>query len=170
MSRILKCLRFYPTHLDFVDAETWCFWVRDKVLLTTIAVCRIFTFFFPISLLRLYSQRLMQTSPSDTFPYNGLSYRTETLVLGIFKTGKQSAWHLHQSERLPLCFSRKESTCQFGDAGLIPGSIREQTCISSKIPWIKKWQTTPVFLFGKSHGQRSLAGYSPWGHKDLDTT
>ena len=32
-----------------------------------------------------------------------------------------------------------------------------------KIPWRKKWQPTPVFLPGKSHGQRSLAGYSPWG-------
>ena len=31
-------------------------------------------------------------------------------------------------------------------------------------------QPTPVFLPGKSHGQRSLVGYSPWGHKDLDTT
>ena len=30
--------------------------------------------------------------------------------------------------------------------------------------------TTPVFLAGKSHGQRSLAGYSPWGHKESDTT
>ena len=31
-----------------------------------------------------------------------------------------------------------------------------------KIPWRRKWQPTPVFLPGKSHGQRSLAGYSPW--------
>ena len=39
-----------------------------------------------------------------------------------------------------------------------------------RIPWRRKWQPTPVFLPGKSHGQRSLAGYSPWGHKELDTT
>ena len=31
--------------------------------------------------------------------------------------------------------------------------------------WRKKWQPTPVFLPGKSHGQRSLVGYSPWGHR-----
>ena len=31
-----------------------------------------------------------------------------------------------------------------------------------KIPWRRKWQPTPVFLPGESHGQRSLAGYSPW--------
>ena len=37
-----------------------------------------------------------------------------------------------------------------------------------RIPWRRKWQPTPVFLLGKSHGQRSLVGYSPWGHKELD--
>ena len=39
-----------------------------------------------------------------------------------------------------------------------------------KIPWRRAWQPTPVFLPGGSHGQRSLAGYSPWGHKESDTT
>ena len=39
-----------------------------------------------------------------------------------------------------------------------------------KIPWGRKWQTTPVFLPGKFHGQQSLTGYSPWGHKESDTT
>ena len=38
-----------------------------------------------------------------------------------------------------------------------------------KIPWRKKWQPSPVFLPGESQGW-SLAGYSPWGHKELDTT
>ena len=41
------------------------------------------------------------------------------------------------------------------DIGLIPGT---------------KWQLTPVFLSGESHGQRSLAGYSPWSRKESDTT
>ena len=39
-----------------------------------------------------------------------------------------------------------------------------------KIPWRRKWQPTPVFFCGKSHGQRSLVGYSPWGHKKLFMT
>ena len=39
-----------------------------------------------------------------------------------------------------------------------------------KIPWRWKWQPTLVFLPGEPHEQRSLAGYSPWGHKALDTT
>ena len=36
--------------------------------------------------------------------------------------------------------------------------------------WSRKWQLTLIFLPGKFHGQRSLADYSPWGHKESDTT
>ena len=36
--------------------------------------------------------------------------------------------------------------------------------------WRRAWQSTPVSLPGESHGQRSLAGYSPWGHRESDTT
>ena len=39
-----------------------------------------------------------------------------------------------------------------------------------KIPWRREWQPTPVFLPGKSHGQRSLAGCSPWVCKESDMT
>ena len=39
-----------------------------------------------------------------------------------------------------------------------------------KIPWRRKWQPSPVLLPGESHGQRSLVGYSPWGHTESDTT
>ena len=46
------------------------------------------------------------------------------------------------------------------DMGLIPG----------RFPWRSKWQPTPVFLPGESHGQRSLKGYSPWHHKQQDMT
>ena len=49
-----------------------------------------------------------------------------------------------------------------GDLGSIPGS--------GESLWRREWQSTPVFLLGKPHGQRSLVGYSPWGHKDSDMT
>ena len=39
-----------------------------------------------------------------------------------------------------------------------------------KIPWRRAWQPTPVFLPEESHGQRSLAGYGPQGHTQLDMT
>ena len=62
----------------------------------------------------------------------------------------------------PRWLSGKESACQWGRWGFSPWI--------GKIPWRGKWQPTPLFLPGKSHGQRSLAGYSPWGGKELDTT
>ena len=49
-----------------------------------------------------------------------------------------------------------------GDSGSIPGV--------GQIPWKRAWQPTPVFLPGESHGQRILAGYIPWGHKESDMT
>ena len=42
--------------------------------------------------------------------------------------------------------------------------------VVGKIPWRRKWLPTPVFLSGEFHGQRSLAGYSPCGCKELDRT
>ena len=59
--------------------------------------------------------------------------------------------------------SSKEPTCQcrrYKRHGFDPWV--------GKLPWRRKWQPTPVFLPGKSHGQRSLAGCSPWGHEELD--
>ena len=61
---------------------------------------------------------------------------------------------------LPRWLSVKESACQcrrYGRPGFCPWV--------QKSPWRRKWQSTPVFLPGKSHGQRSLEGYCPWGLK-----
>ena len=67
---------------------------------------------------------------------------------------------------LPLGFpgssDSKASAYNAGDPGSIPGSGR--------FSWRRKWQSTPVFMPGKSHGLRSLGGYSPWNHKASDTT
>ena len=49
-------------------------------------------------------------------------------------------------------------------------AMREIPVQSLGWPWGRKWLPTPVFLPGKSHGQRSLVGYSPWGGKESDTT
>ena len=60
----------------------------------------------------------------------------------------------------------KESDCNVGDLGLIPGFdpwVR-------KVPWRKEWLPTPVFLPAELHGQRRLAGCSPWGYKESDMT
>ena len=61
------------------------------------------------------------------------------------------------SGKEPACQRRRCRRCRFDPWG-------------GKIPWRRKWQPTPVFLPGKYQGQRSLKGFSPWDHKELDTT
>ena len=65
---------------------------------------------------------------------------------------------------LPRWLGGKESACQCRR-----GRKYEFDLWVGKIPWRRPWQSTPVFLPGDSHGQRSLAGYSPWGRKESDT-
>ena len=73
----------------------------------------------------------------------------------LWKNTKQTsyAWC---APRLPWRLSGKESACnrRWGFHQWV-----------RKIPWRRKWEPTPVFLPGQCHGQRSLVGYSPWGHK-----
>ena len=55
----------------------------------------------------------------------------------------------------------KESTYNAGDRAQFLGG---------KILWRREWQLTPAFLSGESQGQRILMGYSPWDHKESDTS
>ena len=89
----------------------------------------------------------------------------------------------HASERpagLQLVGFTPNSQCRDTEPGLNAGYACRLTCQwlqkilkfkkrqpswVGKIPRRRKWQSTPVFMRGKSHGQRSLAGYSPWGRK-----
>ena len=73
-------------------------------------------------------------------------------------------WILLVSE-LSTWFSGKESTCQCRRFR----RLRFDPWVR-KIPWRRKWQPSPVFLPGKSHGQKRLAAYSPQGRKELDGT
>ena len=63
---------------------------------------------------------------------------------------------------LPWWLSSKEFACQCRRPGF-DSWVR-------KICWRRQWQPTPVFLPGNSHGQRSLVGYTPWDHRESDTT
>ena len=77
-------------------------------------------------------------------------------------------------------FKRFEFEMDFDFGELPGGSDGKSVCVQcrragfdpwfGKIPWRRKWQPIPVLLPGKSHGQRSLVGYSPWGRKESHTT
>ena len=70
--------------------------------------------------------------------------------------------HCRQILGFPGGSDGKESACNAGDQGSIPGSGRS--------PGEGNGNPTPVFLPGESHGRRSLVGYSPRGHKESDMT
>ena len=77
-----------------------------------------------------------------------------------------------------LSFWLQKQKLEFGWVPLVAQMIR--ICLQcrrpgfnswvGKISWRREWLPTPVFLPGESYGERSLVGYSPWGHKELDTT
>ena len=95
---------------------------------------------------------------------------------------------IHNLRDFPVRPGVKNPPCNAGNVSLIPGqgtsgsAGKESACNAGglqkhrfnpwvrKAPWRKKWQPTPVFLPGKSHGQRSLVGYSPWVPKESALT
>ena len=90
-------------------------------------------------------------------------------------TGKPGVLQSMGSQRVGHNWATELSWCPLGFPG---GSVvKNPACMRCsfdpwvrKIPWRRKWQPTLVFLPGKSHGQRILAGYSPCGQKEVDTT
>ena len=99
------------------------------------------------------------------------SWRAILSVCPCGRRGGELFWGLSYKGANPICAALvaqggKESACPClpmeGDASLILGVW--------KIPWRRKWQTTPAFLPGEPHGQRSLRGESPWGPKESDMT
>ena len=99
---------------------------------------------------------------------------------GVVTSGPLSSWKTaYQNSKRNEIVSCLNSTLHFhGFPGNTSGKEltcqcrRLKTCRFNpwvgKIPWRRAWQPTPVFLPGECSGQRSLAGYSPRGHKQLD--
>ena len=79
--------------------------------------------------------------------------------------------HLYYSRPLSLWFDSHGKGFPSGSAvkNLPPNAGDEGSSTGQEDP-LEKWQAAPTFLSGKSSGQRSLAGYRPWGHKEADMT
>ena len=97
-----------------------------------------------------------------SFHYNRMHKLISVLLLQLSKklgSGKPDQWGFSgaASGKEPACQCRRHKKCGFDPW------VR-------KIPRRRKWQPTPIFLLGKSHGQRSLSGYSLCGHKESDMT
>ena len=100
---------------------------------------------YGISLSPSYSQQLVPPTPT---------VKNLTVLSDFFCLYK----HL---QGFPGGSDSKKSACKVGDPDSIPGQ---------EDPLERERLLTPVFLSGEFHGQRSLAGYSPWGHKEPDMT
>ena len=98
--------------------------------------------------------RLLSTSMSKTPQVGGSPSEGSGSLSHLLHTVTRLA---ECSQSLPVWLSGKESTC--------PCRRRELDPWYGKIPCRRKRQPTPVFVPGKSHGQRNLVGYGPWGHK-----
>ena len=107
---------------------------------------------------------------SQMVPWNSCRIVVRSLVAGVLAIKQILVLSLFISMALrgslklfglPRWFSGKESACQYQRHGFDPWV--------GKIPWRRKWQPTPVFLSGESHGQTCLEGYSLWSHQESDT-
>ena len=98
-------------------------------------------------------------------PLKMLFFRDSSLMYTAFfdlssLSGYWLSFWTQPDKCIKICSIILNSTCQWRKLKFSPW-VR-------KIPWRRKWQYTSIFLPGKSHGQRNLAGYSPCGHKELD--
>ena len=96
---------------------------------------------------------IFSTSPLSPKPLLTSSKQSTFSQINTFAQG----FPVSASGKEPACQCRSRKRCGF-DPWV------------GKIPWRREWQPTPVFLPRESLGQRSLAGYSPWGRKDSDTS
>ena len=130
---------------------------------------------------------ILLATPDIPFPL----WVSRTLCLTIIGTLRRLTWNLLFTCTPHCSVSSSRWHCFFGSAWtLVPRTVlsssnwvheREARHVLfnelvttsfwkvrvGRIPWRRKWQSTPVFWLGKSHGQRSLMAYSPWGHKSL---
>ena len=97
--------------------------------------------------------------PGQSFSFSRTTWKSlvpqSVLSVWTFSSFHHSVFYIRGFPGGP---SGKESTCQLGRCDSI-------LWIVGTILWRREWQPTPAFLPGKSRGQRSLAGCTPWGHK-----
>ena len=103
-------------------------------------------------------------TPEAFCPYKWLELPVTSFMLILYFSNLSGSTgffpYLSNYYHFPGDSESKESACSAGDRGSIPGSGRS----------LGKGNATLVFLPGEFHGKRSLAGYSPWGHKKSDMT
>ena len=110
------------------------------------------------------SQNAIPRLAAPAFSWNLLAIQMLRPTESEPKEGRPESYILPSlpcdSTRPPRWLNDRESACQCRRHWFDPW-VR-------KIPWRRKWESTPVFLPGESRGQRSLMGCNLWGHKESD--
>ena len=97
------------------------------------------------------------------------------MVLIIMFRCPSDRWRCHRGLSEQLLFLVSLPATQASQVAQTVKNLpaKKETWVRSlvrKIPWRRKWQSTPVSLPRELHGQRRVAGYSPWGHKESNAT
>ena len=125
-----------------------------------------------------YWSGLPLPSPGDR-PRTGIEPMSPTLACGFFTTEPPGRSYTLSFFLCICAIARASQVVQWLKKEEEEEEERKFTCQCRicesypwvrKIPWRRKWQATPAFLPGESHGQRSLMGHSPWDRKESDTT
>ena len=127
----------------------------------------------PCSLLTLHLGYSMPSSPIiQMVPHPGETSQHRFVTCDVTPTSSVLIFGSSWFPDLSLLFSHSCSLTLFLLLVLFPNLPVLFLCILLVYSqyWRRKWQSTPVFLPGKSHRPRSLVGYSPWGCKELDMT
>ena len=108
-----------------------------------------------------------------SFAFGSFACDNTTLYIVVLTHSQKEGWYHGNSGTIIFSIRFEDDG---GDSGKEPACqcrrckrLRFNSWVL-KIPWRRAWQSTPVFLPEESHGQRSLAGYSPQGCKELDMT
>ena len=165
ITKQFKKADLFHIQLDPRGILKWC--PQDAVTRSPSLSCLQLSFSCPLQ--RLHSQAGLLQVISRSFRLT--SHLLSKLWRSGLGVGKTHFQHSRKSPGFVLIGSLKLKLKSLGGVFWkeIRGLLPEETWVG-KILWRREWLPTPVFLPGKSHGQRSLAGYSPWGCKEWDTT
>ena len=91
------------------------------------------------------------------------SLRRNGVAIIVNKRVQNAYLDQSQKQQNDLCSFPRQTIQYHGNPSLFPNQYTEEAAIE------RQWHPTPVLLHGKSHGQGSLVGCSPWGHEESDT-
>ena len=125
-------------------------------------------------MLNIQKTKMMASGPITLWEIDGKTVETVSdFILGCSKITADGDCS-HEIKRCLLLGRKVMTNLDSIRTSLVAQMVKRLSTVREtwvrKIRWRRKWQSTPVLLPGKFHGQRSLLGYSPWGRRESDTT